>query len=55
MSKNSSYKKINDKKNAFTRKTYKQKTEDELKKDVFDVVNKIIEEKKKNKLKEESK
>ena len=39
---------IMDKKNAFARKTQKQKTEEELEKDVFDTVKTIIEEKQNN-------
>ena len=54
MSKNSKEDEIMGKKNAFARKTQRQKTEEELEKDVFETVKKIIEEKK-NKLKEEPK
>ncbi len=54
MSKNSKEDQIIDKKNAFARKTKRQKTEEELEKDVFDTVKNIIEEKQ-NKLKDEPK
>ena len=54
MSKNSKEDEILDKKNAFARKTQLQKTDEELEKDVFDTVKKIIKEKQ-NKLKEEPK
>ena len=54
MSNNSKEDEIMDKKNAFARKKHKQKTEEEIEKDVFDTVKKIIEEKQ-NKLKEEPK
>ena len=54
MSKNSKEDEIMEKKNAFARKTQRQKTEEELEKDVFETVKKIIEEKQ-NKLKEEQK
>ena len=48
MSKNSKEDVIMDKKNAFARKTQRQKTEEELEKDVFDTVKTIIEEKQNN-------
>jgi len=54
MSKNSKEDEIMEKKNAFARKTQRQKTEEELEKDVFETVKKIIEEKQ-NKLKKEAK
>ena len=54
MSKNSKEDEIMEKKNAFARKTQRQKTEEELEKNVFEMVKKIIEEKQ-NKLKEEPK
>ena len=54
MSINSKEDGITDKKNAFARKTKKQKTDKELDKEVFDTVKKIIEEKQ-NKHKEEQK
>ena len=54
MSKNSKEDGIMKKKNAFARKTQRQKTEEELEKNVFEMVKKIIEEKQ-NKLKEEPK
>ena len=54
MSKNSKNDGVMDKKNAFARNTHRQKTEEELEKDVFDTIKKIIEEKQ-NKLKKEPK
>ena len=54
MSKKSKEEEEIDKKNAFARKTHRQKTEKELENEVLFTVKKIIEEKQ-NKLKEEPK
>jgi len=46
---------ITNKKNAFARNTSRQKTEQELEKDVFDLVKKIINEKQKKNIEKSKK